>query len=272
MFFFVRLLKQIPDNAISVPTKDRPLSREETEQEKARSLIEKKTVVNLLEAYAVSVKHYLRGEDGINYEDLYPLVSFLSLHSYSLPAIIPSLNAPELHRRLTHARTLSHNSHHDVPTSSGTTQAPVSPYRRSAIPLATIPEATTRFADPDTSLAKESAIDTSGPRYDEEYILPSEMRPINSWRKAFPFSFFFWVWTTIQNDAGKTAGVNDVRSSFRYRKHNAPLEISLFLVRMSHHHARRIQGQISGFIEFLHLRIANSQSRGCPNYKYVYFC
>lgn len=218
----------VPDNAISVPTKDHPLSREETEQETARSLIEKKTVVNLLEAYAVSVKHYLRGEDGINYEDLYPLVSFLSLRSYSLPAIIPSLNAPELRRRLTHASTLSHNSR-DVPTSSGTAQAPVSPYRRSVIPLATIPEATTRFADPDTSLAKESAIDTSRPRYDEEYILPSEMRPINSWQKAFPFSFFFWVWTTIRNDAGKTAGVNDSRSIFRYRKHNVPLEISLFL-------------------------------------------
>ncbi|KAG1769388.1 Bestrophin, RFP-TM, chloride channel-domain-containing protein [Suillus occidentalis] len=197
-------------------------SSSETEQGNARSLIEKKTVVNLLEAYAVSVKHYLRGEDGINYEDLYPLVSFLSLRSYSLPTIIPSLNAPELHRRLTHASTLSHNSH-DVPTSSGTTQAPVSPYRRSVIPLRR------NLLIQILSLAKESAIDTSRPRYDEEYILPSEMRPVNSWRKAFPFSFFFWVWTIIQHDAGKTAGVNDARSIFRYRKHNVPLEISLFL-------------------------------------------
>lgn len=35
------------------------------------------TMLNLLEAYAVSVKHYLRGETGIHYEDLYHLVLFL---------------------------------------------------------------------------------------------------------------------------------------------------------------------------------------------------
>lgn len=31
-------------------------------------MIEKKTVINLLEAYAVAIKHYLRGEDGIYYQ------------------------------------------------------------------------------------------------------------------------------------------------------------------------------------------------------------
>jgi len=31
-------------------------------------MIEKKTVINLLEAFSVAVKHYLRGEDGIFYE------------------------------------------------------------------------------------------------------------------------------------------------------------------------------------------------------------
>ena len=40
---------------------------EENETLKARSLIEKKSVINLLEAFAVAVKHYLRGEDGIYY-------------------------------------------------------------------------------------------------------------------------------------------------------------------------------------------------------------
>ncbi|KAG1732793.1 hypothetical protein EDB19DRAFT_1590309, partial [Suillus lakei] len=66
---------------------------EATEPEKARTLIEKKAVVSLIEAYAISVKHYLRGEDEIHYEDLRSLVSFLSPCSYSLPAIIPSANS-----------------------------------------------------------------------------------------------------------------------------------------------------------------------------------
>jgi putative membrane protein len=36
----------------------------------ARSMVEKKSVINLLEAYAVSIKHYLRGEDGIYYKSV----------------------------------------------------------------------------------------------------------------------------------------------------------------------------------------------------------
>ena len=38
------------------------------EEQAARSMIEKKSVINLLEAFAVSLKHYLRGEDGIIYK------------------------------------------------------------------------------------------------------------------------------------------------------------------------------------------------------------
>jgi len=42
-----------------------------------QNVIEKKSMVNLVLAYAVSVKHFLRGEQGVYYEDLYPLISFL---------------------------------------------------------------------------------------------------------------------------------------------------------------------------------------------------
>lgn len=38
------------------------------QEAKARSLIEKKSAINLLEAFAVAIKHYLRGEDGIYYQ------------------------------------------------------------------------------------------------------------------------------------------------------------------------------------------------------------
>ncbi|KAG8968342.1 hypothetical protein FRC03_007801 [Tulasnella sp. 419] len=34
-------------------------------------------MINLVQAFSVSVKHYLRSEPGIYYEDLYPLISFL---------------------------------------------------------------------------------------------------------------------------------------------------------------------------------------------------
>ena len=59
------------------------------EQRRARVLIEKKTVINLIEAFGVAVKHYLRGEDGVYYVDLYHLVKYLP--SYALPPGMPSL-------------------------------------------------------------------------------------------------------------------------------------------------------------------------------------
>ncbi|KAF8218041.1 Bestrophin, RFP-TM, chloride channel-domain-containing protein [Mycena galopus ATCC 62051] len=65
------------------PTKDM-----DAETIMARGMVEKKTVINLLEAFGVSVKHYLRGEDGIYYQDLYYLVKFLP--AYALPTGIPS--------------------------------------------------------------------------------------------------------------------------------------------------------------------------------------
>ncbi|KAF9525416.1 Bestrophin, RFP-TM, chloride channel-domain-containing protein [Crepidotus variabilis] len=42
-----------------------------------QNTIEKKTMINLIGAYSVAVKHFLRGERGVYYEDLYPLLSFL---------------------------------------------------------------------------------------------------------------------------------------------------------------------------------------------------
>ncbi|PPQ99416.1 hypothetical protein CVT24_005403 [Panaeolus cyanescens] len=68
---------------------DAPGAGETKENASARSLIERKSAINLLEAYAVAVKHYLRGEDGIYYKDLYYLVKFLP--AYALPAGMPSV-------------------------------------------------------------------------------------------------------------------------------------------------------------------------------------
>jgi len=43
----------------------------------AQSVIEKKSMVNLVQGFSVSVKHFLRGEPGVYYQDLYPLICFL---------------------------------------------------------------------------------------------------------------------------------------------------------------------------------------------------
>ncbi|CCO29099.1 UPF0187 protein [Rhizoctonia solani AG-1 IB] len=42
-----------------------------------RVIIEKRSMINLVQAFSASVKHYLRGESGVYYEDVYPLIAFL---------------------------------------------------------------------------------------------------------------------------------------------------------------------------------------------------
>lgn len=61
------------------------LPEEEKELDAARALLEKKTMLNLLEAFPVALKHYLRGESGIHYEDLYHLIVFLPKVRHALP-------------------------------------------------------------------------------------------------------------------------------------------------------------------------------------------
>ncbi|EGG00840.1 uncharacterized protein MELLADRAFT_79152 [Melampsora larici-populina 98AG31] len=67
----------VPDAPRPYDPKDLP-----TEEERLRSIIEKKTIINLIEGFAVSLKHYLRGEHGIYYEDLYHLACFLPKYAF----------------------------------------------------------------------------------------------------------------------------------------------------------------------------------------------
>lgn len=47
----------------------KPLEGQSEDEARARTLVEKRTVLNLIEGFAVAIKHHLRGEDGIYYED-----------------------------------------------------------------------------------------------------------------------------------------------------------------------------------------------------------
>ncbi|KAG1720379.1 UPF0187-domain-containing protein [Suillus lakei] len=219
----------IPDNAISAPTKDGDcLNADEIPDwdlqtlanNKAKTLIEKKTVVNLLEAYAVAVKHYLRGEEGIHYKDLYPLVPFLSSCRYSFPAIIPSTN--DRTRKLHHRQIRDPN--HDTSKFSGPTmQTVVSPTHEVAVPGA--------FSRPVIEKPKFGTSNTINtialPCYDPESLLPAELPPRHCWREAFPFPLFFWVWKIIKKHFCKLEA-DDPRQNFR-PQNNVPLEISLYL-------------------------------------------
>ncbi|KAF8908575.1 Bestrophin, RFP-TM, chloride channel-domain-containing protein [Gymnopilus junonius] len=74
---------------IHVPVERRAQSSEEVTV--LANVIEKKTMINLVQAFSVSVKarHLLRGEQGVYYEDLYPLVSFLPRYANALAGASP---------------------------------------------------------------------------------------------------------------------------------------------------------------------------------------
>ncbi|KAJ6549263.1 Bestrophin, RFP-TM, chloride channel-domain-containing protein [Mycena vulgaris] len=55
-----------------------------TTQELAKVMVEKRMALDLVEAFAVALKHHLRGELGIYYEDLYDLIR--PLHDFTNPA------------------------------------------------------------------------------------------------------------------------------------------------------------------------------------------
>jgi putative membrane protein len=68
---------------------DSPNSADPDERRKdtVRAVIEKKSVINLVEAFGVSLKHYLRGEEGVFYEDLWHLVRRTLLRSLIGPTL-----------------------------------------------------------------------------------------------------------------------------------------------------------------------------------------
>ncbi|GAA5902503.1 hypothetical protein JCM8208_006905 [Rhodotorula glutinis] len=63
---------------------------DEDEIERLKSLIEKRTMLNLIQAFATATKHYVRGESGAFYDDLYDLVK--PLPKYSFPSGIEDPN------------------------------------------------------------------------------------------------------------------------------------------------------------------------------------
>ncbi|KAG0702548.1 Bestrophin, RFP-TM, chloride channel-domain-containing protein [Suillus ampliporus] len=219
----------LPDN---VYPDGQALTREQKEENKAKTLIEKKSVVNLLEAYAVAVKHYLRGEDGIFYEDLYHLVRFLP--SYALPPSIPSvadLNRPR------------DSMSDDVPASprsghfhgSRLTKRVPAP---DGLPLpTTAPPPSLRV----TTFATENTLRVDGrPQRgeklstgpDESFLAPAMNPPKYSLFDLFPFSLLVRMLTKNGVDVkGKRAA--RLRAAMRNHRgdnsYNIPLEISLYL-------------------------------------------
>ncbi|KAF6760427.1 Bestrophin, RFP-TM, chloride channel-domain-containing protein [Ephemerocybe angulata] len=239
---------------------------EETDELKAKALVEKKTVINLLEAFAVAVKHYLRGEDGIYYKDLYYLVKFLP--AYALPTGMPSqtdLTSIEIepsspvsssHNDAEKGEAEDDNDLHDLGLTRSGTRSGASDHNNSQMlhrlqtngprvklpDVATSPTKSARASGRRTSFSvslisprsnKSHVYETQRtvvPAAEEAYLYPSSMPPRYTIFDLFPFSLLIGLVTKRGHEVkGKKAA--RIRAKMRQKtiSHNLPLEISLYL-------------------------------------------
>ncbi|KAF5391117.1 hypothetical protein D9757_003062 [Collybiopsis confluens] len=230
---------------------DPPATATETaEQLKAKAMIEKKTAINLVEAFS----HYLRGEDGIYYRDLYYLVKFLP--AYTLPTGIPS-NADLIddatvsppgspisatsHRHQRQPSDASRaqsflaqrvnatsfsDSHLPLPATSHppikpTFREPPRP-QRSAEKIVSDAKSTMSDADPSERVILHKA--------DESFLFPAKMPPKYHLFDLFPFSLLVRILTKRGKELkGKKAAKLRAKMRNKAVSHNLPLEISLYL-------------------------------------------
>ncbi|KAK1216396.1 hypothetical protein PQX77_021010 [Marasmius sp. AFHP31] len=219
---------------------------ERDESRRTRAVIEKKTVINLLEAFSVAVKHYLRGEDGIYYKDLYYLVKFLP--AYDLPSGMPAQRSDNAPSGTTHGKGCSTISTETQTSRGGDSTAvhsrsPTHEHEQkhaqsTAIlpPPATAAGPRTTFAPPNTqSMSTEATTkvhcdNVIKTRDDEKYLLPSDLPPKYHYFDIFPFSLLV---NLLVARGKKVEGQKAARVRAKMRNktisHNLPLEISLYL-------------------------------------------
>lgn len=127
------------------------LSEDQLEEDALKVMEEKKQAVQLIYAFSVALKHHIRGEDGIHYEDLYHLVKPLhrrAIHDARSHYISPTTLSPPIRSSST-SETLAASSSTD-PSAYGTfrshARAPSRDSSNSDTPLLHNQDKSTRIA------------------------------------------------------------------------------------------------------------------------------
>ncbi|KAJ7509543.1 Bestrophin, RFP-TM, chloride channel-domain-containing protein [Mycena galericulata] len=181
-----------------------PFERVDTEKKTmttVQSVIEKKTMVNLVQAFSVSVKHFLRAEPGVYYQDLYPLICFLPRYANPSGPATPAdmlplwhasedeqfplhtAQAPTTQRAMSDAGPTSVN---DASFSSSYKERGWL-HRGQSEPIPTLPGRTKTF-DPEAALADVQS---------HRPLLPARNPPETAFLDYFPvFRIFGWMFST----------------------------------------------------------------------------
>ncbi|KIJ49262.1 hypothetical protein M422DRAFT_28203 [Sphaerobolus stellatus SS14] len=245
----------VPD--ISAATPD--AKNRSDEELKARTIVEKKTVVNLIEAFGVAVKHYLRGEVGTYYEDLWHLVKFLP--AYALPPGLPTV-IPEMEQELQEHEAVAVTTATEQTPSTTPAQLPLPNVanvkkKPSNITIATPPlpngrERRTSLVPPGSAASRSSFGNVArpsfasghsarplshGPSYngEEPRLFPARNPPKLSYLDVFPFSLLVSRLTSRGKELqGRKAARLRATKLGRGKRgtiisQNVPLEITLYL-------------------------------------------
>ncbi|KAJ7486630.1 UPF0187-domain-containing protein [Mycena latifolia] len=197
-----------------------------------QSVIEKKTMVNLVQAFSVSVKHFLRAEPGVYYEDLYPLIAFLpryaNLSGPATPAdMLPLWHASEdddfpLHTAEvpTPQRSRSDAGPSTADSSFASTEKPQL-HRGQSAPMPSRLRRAKTF-DPEAAL---SDVQSHRPLH------PARDPPDASFFDFFPiFRIFAWMFSTCSRHLqSKAARAKAKKRKGPLAESNVPLEITIYL-------------------------------------------
>ncbi|CAE6413463.1 unnamed protein product [Rhizoctonia solani] len=222
----------VPDESTAaVPTPapaDEP--KPDSKIPRARTLIEKRTTINLVAAFSIAVKHYLRGEDGIDYEDLYKLVKFLP--AYALPDSTRVQDGCEYGAEVEMTESPVADARRQQSWTSASTAYP----NATELPRDTritvpddgskLPGVRTRRGATLRSRTQPKLKPTDGPGKEPVYLLPAKNPPQWSIYDIWPLSLLAEAFPG-RFDSGKTAArLRRIRCPITL---NVPLEITFYL-------------------------------------------
>ncbi|KAJ7031904.1 Bestrophin, RFP-TM, chloride channel-domain-containing protein [Mycena alexandri] len=209
-----------------------PFERVDKDKKKmtvVQSVIEKKTMVNLVQAFSVAVKHFLRAEPGVYYEDLYPLICFLPRYANTVGPPTPGDMLPLWHaseddefplHTATHptaSRSLSESDINDEFVSS--LEKGGSTVHRGQLEPTPSRIRRAKTFDPEAALADVQS---------HRPLQPARNPPETGFFDFFPvFRIFAWMFSTCSRRMRSKAGPKKPKGPLA--ESNVPLEITIYL-------------------------------------------
>ncbi|KAF7291210.1 hypothetical protein MIND_01264400 [Mycena indigotica] len=177
------------------------------------SVVEKKSMMNLVQAFSVAVKHFLREEPGVYYQDLYPLICFLPRYATQVAPttadMLPLWQASEDERFPLHTASAPGSSTQSLPTSFPS-EKPKSKRRHHTF-------------DPEEALASVQA---------HRPLLPARNPPETHFLDYFPIlKVFPWLFSSCSRRVRATLmrKQNPKKKKGPLAESNVPLEITIYL-------------------------------------------